>query len=264
MEASYEANKTLSIPQQQQQNDETEQPQVEKALTWVTKPNPRSSFLTKTCIKHSITLYIIQTSCLIIDPGTISKSYSWLKRRLRRTSPSRFSISAVMAANNELFPEPTFPITPISCPCKRRKKLFNFLRSKGRALRLLLYIAIFCVRLIVSSRNRTAERRRRQNAWVWQMWKDYYLSVLSGIHLTLMFFVLQKDLFQGMLSLAEGFFQTKLSHLHTRFALVFPLTICYVSSLLMCQPRAYWLLKQWVFFSVVGPFEWQKQRLSCS
>lgn len=62
MEASYEANKTLSIPQQQQQNDETEQPQVEKALTWVTKPNPRSSFLTKTYIKHSRTVYIIQTS----------------------------------------------------------------------------------------------------------------------------------------------------------------------------------------------------------
>ena len=60
MEASYEANKTLSIPQQQQ-NDETEQPQVEKALTWVTKPNPRSSFLTKTYIKHSRTVYIIQT-----------------------------------------------------------------------------------------------------------------------------------------------------------------------------------------------------------
>ena len=140
MKASYEANKTLS-------------------LTWVAKPNPRSSFLTKTCIKHSITLYIIQTSCLKIEPGTISKSYSWLKRRLRRTSPSRFSISAVMAANNELFPEPTFPITPISCPCKKRKKLFNFLRSKGRALRLLLYIAIFCVTVIVSLRNRTAERR---------------------------------------------------------------------------------------------------------
>lgn len=63
MEASYEANKTLSIPQQQQQqNDEIEQPQVEKALTWVTKPNPRSSFLTKTYIKHSTTVYIIQTS----------------------------------------------------------------------------------------------------------------------------------------------------------------------------------------------------------
>ena len=145
VEASYEANKTLSIPQQQQlqQNDEIEQPQVEKALTWVTKPNPRSSFLTKTYIEHRRTVYIIQT-CLIIEPGTMSKSYNWLKRRLRRTSPSRFSISAVMAANNELFPEPTFPITPISCPCKKRKKLFNFLLSKGRALRLLLYIAIFC------------------------------------------------------------------------------------------------------------------------
>ena len=56
MEASYEANKTLSIPQQQQQNDETEQPQVGKALTWVTKPNPRSSFLTKTYIKHRRTV----------------------------------------------------------------------------------------------------------------------------------------------------------------------------------------------------------------
>ena len=52
-----------------------------------------------------------------------------------------------------------------------------------------------------------------------------------------------------MLSLVEGFFQTQLSsHLHTRFAVVFPLTFCYVSSLLMCQPRAYWLLKQWVLF----------------
>ena len=157
-----------------------------------------------------------------------------------------------MAANNELFPEPTFPITPISCPCKKRKKLFNLSRSKGRVLRLLLYIAIFCVRLIVSSRNRTAERRRRQNAWVWQTWQDYYLSVLSGVHLTLMFFaLLQKYLFKRMLSLAEGFFQTKLlSHLHTRFAVVFPLPFCYVSSLLMCQPRAYWLLQQWdLFFS---------------
>ena len=145
-----------------------------------------------------------------------------------------------MAANNELFPEPTFPITPISCPCKRRKKLFNFLRSKGRAHRLLLYIAIFCVRLIVSLRNRTAERGRRQDAWVWQTWQDYYLRFFA---------LLQKDLLKGMLSLVEGFFQTQLSsHLHTRFVVVFPLTFCCVSSLLMCQPRAYWLLKQWVLF----------------
>ena len=149
-----------------------------------------------------------------------------------------------MAANNELFPEPTFPITPISCPCKRRKKLFNFLRSKGRAHRLLLYIAIFCVTVIVSLGNRTAERRRRQNAWVWQKWQDYYLRVLSGIHLTLLFL-----LFYKKICLVEGFFQTQLSsHLHTRFSVVFPLTFCCVSSLLMCQPRAYWLLKQWVLF----------------
>ena len=171
-----------------------------------------------------------------------------------------------MAANNELFPEPTFPITPISCPCKRRKKLFNFLRSKGRALRLLLYIAIFCVRLIVSLGNRTAERRRRQNAWVWQTWQDYYLRVLSGIHLTLMFFaLLQKDLFKGMLSLVEGFFQTQLSsHLHTRFAVFFPLTFCCVSSLLMCQPRAYWLLKQWVLFFSGWHIWMTKTMFSCS
>ena len=59
-----------------------------------------------------------------------------------------------MAANIELFPEPTFPITPISCPCKGSKKLFNFLRSTGQDLRLLLYVAIFCVMLTVTLRNK--------------------------------------------------------------------------------------------------------------
>ena len=39
----------------------------------------------------------------------------------------------------------------------------------------------------MSLRNRTAERRGRQNAW--QTWRSYYLRVLSGIHLTLMFFL---------------------------------------------------------------------------
>ena len=60
--------------------------------------------------------------------------------------------------------------------------------------------------LLVSLRKRTAERRGQQNAWVWQTWRGYYSRVLSGIHLTLMFFaLLQKDLFKGMWSLAEGF-----------------------------------------------------------
>ena len=53
---------------------------------------------------------------------------------------------------------------------------------------------------IVSLRNRTP------NAWpwLWKTWRGYYLRVLSGIHLTLMFFaLLQKDLFEGMWSLAR-------------------------------------------------------------
>ena len=51
---------------------------------------------------------------------------------------------------------------------------------------------------IVSLRNRTP------NAWLWKTWRGYYLRVLSGIHLTLMFFaLLQKDLFEGMWSFAR-------------------------------------------------------------
>ena len=86
----------------------------------------------------------------------------------------------------------------------------------------------------VSLRNRTAERRGRQNAWVWQTWRGYYLLVLSRIHSTSLFLArLQKDLFKGMWSLAEGFFNENYCHgCHTRFALVFPLPSCCVSSLL--------------------------------
>ena len=88
--------------------------------------------------------------------------------------------------------------------------------------------------LVVSLRNRTVERRGRQNDWVWQTWRGYYLRVLSGIHLTLLFLaLLQKDLFKGMWSLAEGFFKENYCHAcHTRFAVVFPLPSCCVSSLL--------------------------------
>ena len=56
---------------------------------------------------------------------------------------------------------------------------------------------IWALYVIVSSCNRTAGRRGRQNSWVWQTWQGYYLRVLLGIHLTLMFFdLLQKDLFE--------------------------------------------------------------------
>ena len=47
--------------------------------------------------------------------------------------------------------------------------------------------------LLVILHNRTAERRGRQNAWVWQTWRSYYLRVLSGIHITLMFFALNSS-----------------------------------------------------------------------
>ena len=53
--------------------------------------------------------------------------------------------------------------------------------------------------------------------------------------LTLMFFaLLQKDLFKGMWSLAEGFFKQNFCHAcHTRFAVVFPLLSCCVSLLFL-------------------------------
>ena len=94
-------------------------------------------------------------------------------------------------------------------------------------------VALTVAVTLVSLRNRTVERRGRQNAWVWQTWRGYYLRVLSGIHLTLLFLaLLQKDLFKGMWSLAEGFFNENYCHAcHTRFSAVFPLPSCCVSSL---------------------------------
>ena len=58
--------------------------------------------------------------------------------------------------------------------------------------------------VLVSLPNRTVERRGRQNAWFWQTWQGYYLRVLSGILLTLMFCaLLRKDLFLGMSRLSH-------------------------------------------------------------
>ena len=96
----------------------------------------------------------------------------------------------------------------------------------------------WCSKTIVSLRNRTVERRGRQNAWAWQTWRDYYLRVLSRIHLKLMFLtLLQKDLFKGMWSLAEAKQKQNYCHAcHTRFAVVFPLPSCCVSSLMKRPP----------------------------
>ena len=54
---------------------------------------------------------------------------------------------------------------------------------------------------IVSLRNRTAERRGRQNAWVWRTWQGYYFRVLSWSWITLMFSgLLRKLCFTKLLS----------------------------------------------------------------
>ena len=90
----------------------------------------------------------------------------------------------------------------------------------------------------VSLRNRTAKRRGRQNACVWQTWQCYYVRVLSWSSLTLMFSgLLQKDLFKGGWSSAKRFIKQNYCHAsHTGFTVVFPLPSCCVSSL-ECLPR---------------------------
>ena len=96
--------------------------------------------------------------------------------------------------------------------------------------------------IFLGTGRRTAERRERQNARVWQTWRGHYLRVLSGIQLTLMFLALvQKDLFNGMSSLVEGFFKQNYCHAcHTRFAVDFPLPSFCVSSLIRQERKKTW------------------------
>ena len=88
--------------------------------------------------------------------------------------------------------------------------------------------------MMTSLRNRTAERRGRQNAGVWQTWRDYYLRVLLWSSLKLMFSaLLHKGLFKGGWSSAKPFFKQSYCHAcHTRFAVFFPLQSRCVSSLI--------------------------------
>ena len=73
-------------------------------------------------------------------------------------------------------------------------------------------------KLLVSLRNRTAERRGRQNACVLQTWQGYYLRVLSWSSLTLMFSgLLQNVLFNGLCSLAKFLFWKKIKNLVTLY-----------------------------------------------
>ena len=74
---------------------------------------------------------------------------------------------------------------------------------------------------LVSLRNRTAQRRGRQNACVWQTWQACYLRVCVDVQsIQLCFDLLQK----GRWSLAEIVFKQNCFHAcHTRFAVFFPL-----------------------------------------
>ena len=91
----------------------------------------------------------------------------------------------------------------------------------------------------MSLRNRTAERRGRQNACAWQTWRACYVCVLRWSSLKLMFSgLLQKDVFKGGWSTAEKLFKQNYCHAcHTKFAVFFPLPSCCVSSLLKKTER---------------------------
>ena len=66
-------------------------------------------------------------------------------------------------------------------------------------------------KLLVSLRNRTAERRGRQNAWAWRTWQGYNLRISSWSWLTSMFSgLLQKDLFKRKWRFGKKLFQAKL------------------------------------------------------
>ena len=95
------------------------------------------------------------------------------------------------------------------------------------------------VATLVSLRNRTAERRGRQNAWAWQTWQACYVCVLWWSSLNLMFSgLLLKDLFKGGWSTAEKLFKQNYCHTrHTKFAVFFPLPSCCVSSLFYATGR---------------------------
>ena len=89
----------------------------------------------------------------------------------------------------------------------------------------------------VSLRHRTAERRRRQNACVWQTWQGCYLRVLSWSSFNIIVSVfLHRDVIKGMWSLAKRFLKQNYCHArHTRFTVFFPLPPCCVNSLLFQQ-----------------------------
>ena len=86
--------------------------------------------------------------------------------------------------------------------------------------------------LSVSFRNRTAERRGQQNAWVWQTWRGHYLPVFSRIHLTLMFFFFDKKICLTECEVWGKVFPNTIIVTLATQGLPSTFSSCYVSSLL--------------------------------
>ena len=96
----------------------------------------------------------------------------------------------------------------------------------------------------VSLRNRTAERRRRQNACVWQTWQGCYLRVLSWSSFNIIVSVflhrewdwrVRVKLGEIKRFLKQNYCQAR----HTRFTVFFPLPFCCVNSLLFRQMKTF-------------------------
>ena len=92
----------------------------------------------------------------------------------------------------------------------------------------------------VSLRNRTADRRGRQNACLWQTWQGHYLRVMSSSSQNInVFWSLQKNIYlnESEVWRKSYFKQNYCQVCHTRFAVFFPLPSCCVSSLFMVYDR---------------------------
>ena len=88
----------------------------------------------------------------------------------------------------------------------------------------------------VSLRNRTADRRGRQNACLWHTWQGHYLRVMSWSSQNInVFWSLQKNIYLKESEVwRKSYFKQNYCHVcHTRFAVFFPLPSCCVSSLFM-------------------------------
>ena len=123
----------------------------------------------------------------------------------------------------------SLPYPPaLHCGLSRIRKFFPFQARREECT--LISLNSGC--LSVSFRNRTAERRGQQKAWVWQTWRDHYLPVFSGVHLTLMFFFFYKKICLKECEVwGKVFSNTIIVTLATQGLLsTFP--SCYVSSLL--------------------------------